>query len=267
MTRINLLPWRVERRKLREREFYTMLAGAAIGGILIALMWSLIMSARIENQTMRNVYLQDQIKELDKDIAEIEDLDKTRSRLLTRKNAIEQLQANRSQMVHLFDELVKTIPDGSRLTSLKQTGDQLTLNGIAESNTRVASYMRNVDRSPWMGRSDLTKIESKTGTTGSDPKLPYQFSLDVKLLKAGEQPITGPDVDDSGTTNAPATEATGTQPLPRVDAKAPAGGAVLLPPKSAPSAIDTAPTPAATPAPVPPSTETEAAPPAKEAKP
>ena len=141
------------------------------------------MGARIDNQQERNTYLQNEIKSLDKQIEEIKELDKTKSQLLTRKQIIEQLQSNRSQMVHLFDEMVKTIPDGVRLTSMKQAGDILTLEGVAESNARVASYMRNIDNSPWMGRTDLRKIENKTGTKDVDKKAPYVFSLDVKLRK------------------------------------------------------------------------------------
>lgn len=186
-TRINLLPWRDERRRLREREFFTMLGGAAIVGALGVIMWSMITGAAIDNQTARNTYLADQIADMDKRIEQIKELDKTKARLIGRKNAIELLQANRSQMVHIFDELVVTIPDGVRLTGLKQVGEQLTLEGLAESNTRVANYMRNIDRSPWMGRSEVSRIENRTGMTGGDPRLPYQFSLSVRLLKAGEQ--------------------------------------------------------------------------------
>ena len=183
MARINLLPWRTERRKQREREFYMLLAASAVAGIVAlfaAIGW---MGARIDNQQQRNTYLTNEIKALDKQIEEIKELDKTRSQLLTRKQIIEQLQSNRSQMVHLFDEMVRTIPDGVRLTSMKQAGDVLTLEGVAESNARVASYMRNIDGSPWMGRTDLRKIENKAGTKDADKKAPYVFSLDVKLKK------------------------------------------------------------------------------------
>ena len=186
MARINLLPWRTERRKQREREFYMMLAASAVAALIAvgaAYGW---MSARIDNQNERNAYLTNEIKALDKQIEEINELDKTKSQLLTRKQIIEQLQSNRSQMVHLFDEMVKTIPDGVRLTTMKQAGDVLTLEGVAESNARVASYMRNIDNSPWMGRTDLRKIENKTGTKDVDKKAPYVFSLDVKLRKPEE---------------------------------------------------------------------------------
>jgi len=183
MARINLLPWRTERRKQREREFYMLLLASAAAGVVALFVLIGWMGARIDNQQQRNTYLQTEIKSLDAQIKEIDELDKTKSQLLTRKQIIEQLQSNRSQMVHLFDEMVKTIPDGVRLTTLKQAGDVLTLEGVAESNARVASYMRNIDASPWMGRTDLRKIENKAGTKEADKKMPYVFSLDVKLRK------------------------------------------------------------------------------------
>jgi type IV pilus assembly protein PilN len=213
MAKINLLPWRADRRKLREREFYMMLAGTAVAAfavLAIAIFW---MSTLIENQNDRNAYLQQEIKGLDKQIEEIKELDKTRSQLLTRKEIIEQLQSNRSQMVHLFDEMVRTIPDGVRLSSLKQAGDILTLEGVAESNARVATYMRNIDISPWMGRTDLKKIENRAGGKDADKKMPYAFSLDVKLRK----PEDAQQIGDA----APVTKVA-TAPPPAGDAKPPA---------------------------------------------
>jgi len=186
MANINLLPWRAERRKQREREFYTLLmvtAAGAVAAFLAAMLW---MGYLIDDQESRNAYLKQEIKNLDKKIEEIQELDKRRSQLLTRKEIIEQLQSNRSQMVHLFDEMVKTIPDGTRLGTMKQVGDLLTLEGTAESNSRVATYMRNIDVSPWMGRSDLRKIENKTGNKDADKKLPYAFLMEVKLRKPDE---------------------------------------------------------------------------------
>lgn len=183
MARINLLPWRAERRKQREREFYMQLGIAAAAAAVVVLLWVFWMGARIDNQNERNAYLQDEIKQLDAKIAEIKDLERTRSRLLARKQIIEQLQANRSQMVHLFDELVKTIPDGVRLTGLKQTGDQLSLEGVAQSNAAVATYMRNIEASPWLGHADLTRTENKH----DDPSAPYAFGLNVKLRKPEPQ--------------------------------------------------------------------------------
>ncbi len=212
MARINLLPWRAERRKQRQREFFMMLgvtAAAAFAVLFAGIFW---MNHLIDDQNGRNAYLQGQIQILDKQIAEIKELDKTRARLLTRKEIIEQLQSNRSQMVHLFDELVKTIPDGVRLTAMKQGGDTLVLEGIAESNSRVASYMRNIEASPWMGHADLRKIENKTGTQGADKKLPFEFSLDVKLRKPEEvqqaaEAAAAEDSAESAPAPAPTTPA------------------------------------------------------------
>ena len=141
---------------------------------------------RIDNQNERNTYLDQQIKLLDKDIEKIQNLEKVRSQLLARKEIIEDLQSNRSQMVHLFDQLSKSIPDGTRLTSLKQNGDKLTLEGVAESSTRVATYMRALENSPYLGKADLAKIESKEGAPGADAKMPYVFSLTVTTKKTAE---------------------------------------------------------------------------------
>jgi type IV pilus assembly protein PilN len=109
----------------------------------------------------------------------VQDLEKTRTKLLQRKQAIEELQANRSQMVHLFDDLVRTIPDGVRLTSIKQTGDTLTLEGQAESNARVSNYMRNLEASSWVTNPDLQGVEAK----GSDKRNRYAFVLRVTIKK------------------------------------------------------------------------------------
>jgi len=245
MARINLLPWRTERRKQREREFYMMLLASAVVGVVA--LFALIgwMGARIDSQQQRNAFLQGEIKSLDKQIEEIKELDKTKSQLLTRKQIIEQLQSNRSQMVHLFDEMVKTIPDGVRLTSLKQAGDILTLEGVAESNARVASYMRNIDNSPWMGRTDLRKIENKSGTKDIDKKAPYVFSLDVKLRKPEDAQTEkavaegGEASPEAGTAGATAPAAPASPPMnsaaATVDGATMAAGAPSAP---APAAKD-----------------------------
>jgi len=241
MARINLLPWRTERRKQREREFYMMLAASAVAALIAvgaAYGW---MNARIDTQNQRNAYLANEIKALDKQIEEINELDKTKSQLLTRKQIIEQLQSNRSQMVHLFDEMVKTIPDGVRLTTMKQAGDVLTLEGVAESNARVASYMRNIDNSPWMGRTDLRKIENKTGAKDVDKKAPYVFSLDVKLRKPEEAQADQQVAE--GTAPAEAAQPGGAAPA--------SAAPTAAPPAAAPDAAKPAP---ATPQPAPPAT-------------
>jgi type IV pilus assembly protein PilN len=190
MARINLLPWRAERRKQRQREFFMQLGAAALAGIGFLLLWGLWMGMRIDNQNERNAYLQDQIKQVDARLTKITDLEKVRAQLLARKQIIEQLQANRSQMVHLFDELVKTIPGSARLVSIKQAGDQMVLDGVAQSNASVADYMRNVEASPWMGQTDLSKTENSHDAS----RMPYSFGLTVALSKPK---------DDSAAQNMP----------------------------------------------------------------
>ncbi len=177
MARINLLPWRAERRKQRQQEFFAMLGLAAAAAVLVSFLIVMYYNGQIEGQMQRNQYLRDQIAVVDQQIVEIEELDKKKANLLARKQVIEELQASRSQMVHLFDQLVRTIPDGVRLGSIKQTGEELTLEGHAQSNARVSSYMRNLEESGWMGNPDLSIIETK----GDDRGLPNMFSLKVTL--------------------------------------------------------------------------------------
>ncbi len=194
MARINLLPWRAERRKARQKEFVTMLGLAALGGVLASFLIVSWYNARIGNQNGRNEYLRSQIAKVDTQIKEIEELDKKKGKLLARKEVIEQLQANRSQMVHLFDSLVRTIPDGVTLTSIKQEGEILTLGGRSQSNARVSTYMRNLEGSGWMTNPDLNVIEAKAGNAG----LPYEFNLKVKLAN----PNAPKDEDGDGKPDA-----------------------------------------------------------------
>ena len=186
MATINLLPWRAERRRQRERDFYAMLGAAALSAVIAWLAWGWWMDKRIEDQESRNSYLRTEIKQLEGKLTEIKELETTKAKLLARKQIIEQLQASRSQMVHLFDELVQTIPDGVRLESVKQTGSQLALQGVAQANGDVANYMRNLDASKWMQASDLQQTEIK----GTDKRNRYEFGVTVKLRSA-EQPEGG----------------------------------------------------------------------------
>lgn len=194
MARINLLPWRAERRKQRQKEFGVMLAFAALAGLALWFVVNTYYSNQIDGQNERNAYLQDQIKQVDIQIKEIDELDKQKARLLARKEVIEQLQANRSQMVHLFDSLVRTIPDGVVLTSIKQEGEKLTLEGLSQSNARVSTYMRNLEGSGWMTRPELSIIEAKGTVKG----LPYAFSLTVTLAN----PNAARDEDGDGVPDA-----------------------------------------------------------------
>ena len=200
MARINLLPWREERRKARQKEFAGMLGLAALGGVLASFLIISLYNGRISGQTARNDYLRGEITKVDEQIKEIDALDQQKSKLLARKEVIEQLQSNRSQMVHLFDSLVRTIPEGVALTAIQQEGDILTLSGRSQSNARVSTYMRNLEGSGWMTNPDLNVIEAKEG----NPGLPYEFNLKVKLAN--------PNAPKEGEEGAAATEAPATAP-------------------------------------------------------
>ncbi|MCC7410797.1 MAG: PilN domain-containing protein [Gammaproteobacteria bacterium] len=161
MARINLLPWREELRKQRKQEFgVAILASLAIAGLL----WGLVyfhFDQRIDYQNARNKYLEDQIALLDTKIKEIQELEKEKQRLLARMRAIETLQTSRPVIVHLFDEIVRALPDGVYLTDITQQDDVVTFKGVARSNARVSNFMRNVEESEWVTEPKLTVIETR----------------------------------------------------------------------------------------------------------
>ena len=238
MARINLLPWRAERRKQRQREFQGMLGLAALAGVLLSFLIWFYFNRQIAGQNERNSFLQSEIALVQKQNEEIKELDAKKDRLLARKKVIEELQANRSQMVHLFDSLVRTIPDGVSLGSIKQEGDILTLEGNAQSNARVSAYMRNLEVSGWMTKPDLSIIEVKkddkaqaAGVAGGRT-LPYAFSLKVQLANPNAQIAEGVVVETDPASAAAAT----------VDGAAPAT------PAPVPGTEPAAPAPAAQPA-------------------
>lgn len=190
MARINLLPWRAERRKQRQKDFLTMLGLSALGAALVAFLIVNYYSRQISGQNERNEYLRQKIAQVQKQIDEIKTLEDKKAQLLKRKEIIEELQADRSQMVHLFDSLVRTIPDGVVLTSIKQEGDKLTLEGRSQSNARVSTYMRMLEGAGWMTKPELSVIEAKAG----DPGLLYTFTLSVMLAN----PNAPQDTDGDG---------------------------------------------------------------------
>ena len=153
MVKINLLPWREERRQQLTKEFYILLGigGTVAIAIVASVFW--MYSQNIDFQKARNAKIKAEIVRLDAEIKEIEGLEKTRDNLLARKKVIEELQANRTQMVHLFDELVKTIPNGVFLQNIKQNGTTISLEGYAQSHSRVSAYMREIEKSEWFKTS------------------------------------------------------------------------------------------------------------------
>lgn len=228
MVRINLLPWREERRKHRQKEFLILLGAAAIGAVLLSFLIIVYYNAQISGQNERNAYMQQQIDSVQKQIEEIKLLDEKKARLLSRKQIIEELQSDRSQMVHLFDSLVRTIPDGVVLNSIKQSGDQLSLEGIAQSNSRVSTYLSNLESSGWMRSPDLAKIQAIPEP--ADPNLSFAFSLTVVT----GNPNKVRDTDGDGIPDAPA------EPVPATDAAAPAAApAAQAQPAAAPAAATT----------------------------
>ncbi|MEO5565274.1 MAG: PilN domain-containing protein [Luteimonas sp.] len=231
MARINLLPWRAERRKLRQKEFVTMIGLAAVFAVAISFIIISYYNAQISGQNERNAFLKQQIAQVDKQIAEIKSLDEKKGKLLARKDVIEQLQANRSRMVHLFDSLVRTIPDGVVLSSVKQEGDKLTLQGRTQSNTRVGAYMRSLESSGWMTKPELSVIEAKGGDTG----LPYVFTLTVILANPNAPKdedgdgvpdvapvVTVPSVAAPAVEKSPSVEAPAVDTPPAADQSVPA---------------------------------------------
>lgn len=161
MARINLLPWRETRRNEQQKEFFTLMAMAGALCGLVVLLTHFEINGRINHQDNRNQFLTNEIKVLDGKIKEIKKLDSTRQALIERMEVIQNLQQTRPSIVHLFDELVKTLPEGVHLSSLKQSGNSLSLTGKAESNARVSSYMRKIDDSEWLSSPSLGVIETK----------------------------------------------------------------------------------------------------------
>lgn len=183
MARINLLPWREERRRLRQRQFNVVLIVVGVASLFTSGLIYLGYDTAIANQNARNQFLSDQIKIMDDKIAQIKDLQEKKQRLLARMQIIEQLQASRPIEVHLFDQLVKTLPSGVYLTSVGQSNDNLTVTGVAESSARVSTYLRNIDASMWMGAPNLVVVQKDPNKNGAQ-----NFTITAKVVdKAAQQ--------------------------------------------------------------------------------
>lgn len=197
MTRINLLDHRAARRERRRREFLAMLGVAAAIGVIAVLIGTAIMSQALGYQQQRNQFLRQQIADIDKQIKEIQDLERVKANLLSRMRVVEALQQSRSATVHFFDEIVNSLPDGVYLTGIKQTGSDVTIDGVAESNGRVSAYMKNLDASPWFDDPQLVVI--KTGEANRQRS--SQFTLKVKnLTKATDSQKGAPAEAPAGAT-------------------------------------------------------------------
>jgi len=167
MPRINLLPWRDQQRKEKRLAFVAALIGAAIAGAVATFGAYVYYGSLMDAQDARNDRLRGEIKVLDKEIEEINDLDAQKQRFISRMQIIEKLQRSRPEVVHLFDEIVKEMPDGTYLTALKQTGTRLKFEGVAQSSTRVSSLMRNVSSSQWLKDPELEVVQSANNAAGN----------------------------------------------------------------------------------------------------
>jgi type IV pilus assembly protein PilN len=178
MPRINLLPWREQERKVRRREFMVAAGGAVIASMVLLGLGKLLYAGWTEAQLEKNNILKKEIVKLDAQIADIQDLENRKQRLVARMEIIERLQRKLPEIVHLFDEIVKTVPEGVYLTAIKQTGNKLEIHGIAQSSTRVSTFMRNIDSSVWMDNPVLKVVESaKESPTGGS-----NFTLDSDVV-------------------------------------------------------------------------------------
>jgi type IV pilus assembly protein PilN len=157
--RINLLPHREQKRQARQRQFISLAASLVVLGLAIVALVHGVLSAQIDNQKDRNTLLKKEIAKLDEQIKEIDRLRDQIQAVLARKQVVETLQANRSEAVHLLDQLVRQLPDGIYLKSVKQAGPKVTVSGYAQSNARVSTLMRNIEASPWLGQPELVEIK------------------------------------------------------------------------------------------------------------
>jgi type IV pilus assembly protein PilN len=209
MIRINLLPHREQRRQARQRQFVSLSIGLAVLGILVVFVVHGIFVAQIENQQSRNQLLKTEIGKLDEQIKEIDKLREQTQALLARKQVVETLQSNRTEAVHLLDQMVRQLPDGIYLRSMKQVGAKVTLIGYAQSNARVSTLMRNIESSPWLTQPELVEIKSVPSPINKDLRV-SEFTLNVQVKKVAppEEPKTArPPAAPAPAPAAPATPA------------------------------------------------------------
>lgn len=189
MAQINLLPWREARRQELKKEFLaTVFLVLALAGGLV-LLADRIVNSQIDNQTARNQYLTENIKELDKQVAEIRDLQKRRNQLLDRMRVIQELQGNRPIIVRVMDQLVRTVPDGVFYTKLTTKDKKISISGVAESNNRVSSLMRRLDASDWLANPILDKVHE--AKEFGDQATNFELTVNVEAPAIESEPEEG----------------------------------------------------------------------------
>lgn len=179
MIRINLLPHREMRRRRQQQHFFVMLGIVLVIGAATWFVIHTYLADRLSEQNARNAYLQEEIVKLDKQIEEIKKLKEQTAALLARKKVVETLQANRSEVVHLLDQLVRQLPDGVYLKAIKQTGNRVTINGYTQSQARVSTLMRNLESSEYMENASLVEIRA----VGVGAARLNEFTMNVSLTR------------------------------------------------------------------------------------
>lgn len=180
MIRLNLLPHREQKRQARKRQFVSLAVSLAVLGVAVVALGHVVMAGRIENQNSRNQLLTTEIAKLDEQIKEIDRLREATQALLARKRIVETLQTNRTEAVHLVDQIVRQLPDGIYLRSVKQTDNRVSLVGYAQSNARVSTLMRNIESSPWLAKPALVEIKSVQLAGGRA----NEFTLNLQVKRA-----------------------------------------------------------------------------------
>ena len=191
--RINLLPHREQKRQARQRQFVSFAVLLAILAFAVVGLIHMIFAAKIEDQNARNKLLKTEIAKLDEQIKEIDKLRDQIQQVLARKQVVENLQANRSEAVHLLDQIVRQLPDGIYLKSVKQTGTRVQMVGYAQSNARVSTLMRNIEASPWLTRPELVEIKlvSLPGVArGTPAQQANEFTLNFQVKRAAPMSAT-----------------------------------------------------------------------------
>ncbi len=183
MPRINLLPWREADRKKRQRDFGVAMGGGMVAAIVVVLMTLFAFEQMISNQENRNERLTDEIVQLEKSIEEIDGLERQKERLLARMEIIAELQKSRPEIVHLFDEMVRQLPEGVYLTGMKQVGTRIEIRGVAQSSTRVSALMRQIDSSKWLADPEVDRVE----TTSAGASRKAAFIVYLKQVRQDDE--------------------------------------------------------------------------------
>jgi type IV pilus assembly protein PilN len=191
MIRVNLLPHRQIRREARQREFGLMAAFSAIAAAVIIFLGYTLINAKIDAQAARNARLDVAIVKLDKEIADIKDLKDQISTVLERKQVVENLQTNRSQAVVVLDELSRQLPDGMYLKNIKQQGNVISIEGVADTNARVATLVRNLSKSNWMELPSLVEIKSVVVNSLKQNAFALNVSIKVPKVETDDKPVKG----------------------------------------------------------------------------